>query len=1582
MASADHLPEPLHGPADTNDDLARLSLFAERLFARLSREAAARLPVRERDEIARSAFEFIATRSEPIKARVSTRGEGDDAVAVIETLMDDCPFIVDSVREYLRQLGLPLGMLLHPVLAIGRDAGGRIDSFGASRSGERNESFIHAELDAVPAPATVQAIADELARRLEEVRLATSDFDTMTARALAICDEMAPTRELIEIRECLRWLVGGGFLFLGYRRYVLQAEDGRHSLAVDPGSGLGILRSEERSRFFAPREIDSLEPAQRKLMFEGPMLIVAKGRSISHVHRLRMMDDVAIRRVDERGRTAGFDRFIGLLTSKAHAEEAQHIPVLRSKLHELLEADRAMPGSHDFKALQDAFNSFPKEELFRATAAELRTQLDLILDVTNEESVRLGLISDVNRGCVIALVVMPRERLSFEMRVAIQDAIARRLGGAPVYFHIARREGYTTSLHFCFNAPPPDVNANRELEDEIARMTRGWDDRLRDLLIERKGEAHGHALSRRWFKAFSGDYKASTPVERAATDIERIEAMVEGDAQTVEIASASDGAATELRMYEVGESPALSDLMPLLQNFGIRVISEDAHELSPESGGRGQRAFVQLFRVEGPRGQPLEAMRGVERLAAALGAARSGLAENDPLNALTLEADLGWREVALLRAYLAAAFQMKLAPARPALRRVFIANPQLARILFDLFVTRLDPNAESPVERIAQLKAAYIDQLAAVENIADDRTARAVLAMIEATVRTNYFSPTPVGDPYITLKFESALIPDLPDTPPLYEIHVNSPRMEGCHLRAGRVARGGIRFSDRPDDYRTEILGLMKTQTVKNAIIVPVGSKGGFIVKAQPGASIAPERAAEAYRTLINAMLDLTDNLAGGETVHPPSVKVLDSDGPYLVVAADKGTAAFSDLANEIAESRGFWLGDAFASGGKHGYDHKQLGITARGAWESARRHLREMGRDIERGAPITMVGIGDMSGDVFGNGLLRSANVKLIAAFDHRHIFIDPTPDPQTSFAERKRLFEIQHSQWSDYNPASISAGGGVWPRGQKRIVLSEAVRAALKCTDETPDGESLVRTILRAEVDLLYNGGIGTYVRASDEIDAQVGDHANDTCRVAANELRARVVVEGGNLGFTQKARIEYALSGGRINTDAIDNSAGVDMSDHEVNLKILMQPAVARGAVGGTRRNRLLEEAAPEVAEQVLSDNRDQVLLLSLEQIRSRTQVSLFRDLLTAIEQHGWLRRHEEALPTREALSQRRTRFPGLARPELAVLAAYTKIDLARQLEASGLVDDAYLVERFLRPYFPRSIADQFAGDLTRHPLRRELIATELTNQLIDLMGSTFVFGLGRDYAAETEDVVRGWVIASDLLDLQAHVAQLAAAHPDLPAAADLDALFVLERAASRATRWALFAAPGEIGTVVAKFRDGLGALLGEFESMLAAGERERFETIYRELRTAGHREEPAHRLARTAFCGHLLQVLSLGFELGVSRDEAARVYFGLAAEIDFPLIEAGLEAVGATDDRWERRAAQELGIELESIRLQLTRAAIAGSSSDQFHDAVPALLHSRERRFNDVRQLLAELKMTSPISLPVIQVAMRALARLAS
>ena len=1563
-------------------DQARLvGALARRLFARVPARSEGRFSPAACAAIARHAFDFLLVRSEAVKLRVSRQEWDGRGFAVVETLTADRSFVVDTIQECLREFKLPVRSLLHPIVRVARDAQGRLKTLEQGSADERAESFVRAELDRELDANVADDVADELKARLEDLVRVTDDFEAMAQRALKIGDEIIAEHAPSEARDFMRWLARGGLVFLGYRRYQVSSIDGQRMAALEPGSGLGILRAEARSRFTRPRPTDELGPDTLKVLFEEPVPFVSKTRAKSSVHRRRAMDDIAIRRANAQGTVIGFDRFLGLFTSKAYSEEPQQIPIVGQKLAHVLAEEKTIAGSHDFKTLLAVLNTFPKEELFRASVEELRGQLTLVADFADENAVELAACADRARQMLVVLVVMGSKRYSAELYEKIRDTLSFRLKAPPIYGHlVAASEDYTARLHFCFPMPREAAVDYAALRAEVADLTCTWEERLNDELAARHGHARGRELGARYYRAFSADYRAATTVGRAADDIARIEALLARRDLDVEVVPTCAGREylSELRVYEVGQPVALADLLPRLQNFGVRVLYENAHEL--RLAGRDP-IFVQVFAVQTADGRPLSATAGVTLLSEALGALKQGLTEDDPLNALTLQVGLSWREMALLRAYLAVALQMKLGPTSESLRRVVLGHPELVRLLIDLFNARLDPDTDARPEQLAHLRSSYLKARDLIDSFADDLIARNLLALVEATVRTNYFRRPP--EPHISLKFESRRIANLPDVAPMYELHVISPAMAGCHLRAGPIARGGIRFSERPDDYRVEILGLMKTQTVKNAIIVPIGAKGGFVVKPRSQRASAQREAAEAYQTLIGAMLDLTNNVVDGRVVAPERVKVLDDDGPYLVVAADKGTATFSDLANRLARERGFWLDDAFASGGEHGYDHKQLGITALGAWESVKRHFRELGRDPQRGAPITVVGIGDMSGDVFGNGLLQSANVKLIAAFDARYIFIDPDPDPAQSYRERRRLFELANSKWADYDARLLSRGGGVFLRSHKEIALSAEAKSALGVEADTLDGEALVRAVLRAPVDLLYNGGIGTYVRASDETDAEAGDHANDACRISARELRAKVVVEGGNLGLTPKARVEYALAHGKINTDAIDNSAGVDMSDHEVNLKILLAPLVKRGELGLEQRNRALSDATAEVVEQVLEDNRQQVLLLGLEEARSRVHPIRYGDLIAELEQRGVLRRDVEALPSREEIEQRRARMVGLTRPELALLAAYTKLDLIRELEGSRLLDwdDPYLVRRFLAPYFPPSIGARFAPQIPGHQLRLQLAATRAVNEMVGVMGALLAFDLSRSYGVAQAQAVRAWVVASEVVGLGARAAELRSRAGEVSVEAELKALLALEASCVKACRWILLVPERETApsSLISRFARPVGQLIDVFENYLTGSERERFEAAYRELKRAGHREQIALDLARLAFVEHLLMVTALALERHLDPGHAAAAYFGLVGEVDFGMLEGALEALDS-DDPWERRAARELREDLLRARCALARALLAEAANGDWASRLRVILRQSERGFAQTRELLERLRHTPAAGLAPLQVAIRVVGKL--
>ncbi|HYR96895.1 MAG TPA: NAD-glutamate dehydrogenase domain-containing protein, partial [Candidatus Binatus sp.] len=1359
--------------------------------------------------------------------------------------------------------------------------------------------------------------------------------------------------EATAVAEFLRWLVDGGFVFLGYREYGLTTLGSAAMVQLRPGTGLGLLRREGRSAFRDARSLDELPPWVRARLSEGRLVTVAKTLAEAPVHRRAHMDDIGVKLLDVDGRVIGERRFLGLLTSKAYAEEAADVPLLRRTLRQILAAEQVVPGSHDYKEIVAVFNVLPKAALLASTAAEARAEIGTVLAASRTDDVVLVLRAHPESGRAVVLVVMPRERFSSEARDRIRELLAARLGGTLLDDHTVLGEGHRALLHFTFAPGAADVPREDELRATVAMLVRTWEEALREALIERQGEDEGERLARRYAPAFSDAYRASVPIERAAADVLILDAVERDGVPRITLHNEPRApATTELRFYLPGEPLVLSEFMPVLENLGLRALAEDQVAVCPTSGSR---LTVQTFFVQDRQGRRLDLDAVGPRLTDALLALRAGRTENDLLNRLVLEAGLDWRAVDGLRTYCGYAGQIGLAP-RPVAMAALAGQPETARLLFECFAARFRP--EGGTTDGPALRQRFLQSLDAVQLLREDLLLRALLDVVDATVRTNFYAPGPERS-HVAIKLRSVDLPHLPPPRPLFEIYVHSPAMEGVHLRAGKVARGGIRWSDRPEDFRTEILGLMKTQTVKNAIIVPTGAKGGFVVKRDTAV-------VEAYRTLIRGLLDLTDNLIVGRVVHPRGLVVHDEEDPYLVVAADKGTAGFSDVANAIAAEYGFWLGDAFASGGSRGYDHKALGITARGVWECVRTHFRELGVDADT-APLTVAGIGDPGGDVFGNGSLRSRDLRLRAAFNHLHVFLDPAPDPERSFAERERLFR-EGRGWDAYDPAALSPGGAVLPRAAKRVRISPEAQAMLGLPEAEVSGERLVQAVLTLDADLLFNGGVGTYVAASTESDAEVRDAVNDPVRVKASALRARVVGEGGNLGFTQRARIEYALAGGRINTDAVDNSAGVDMSDHEVNLKICLGAAVAAGRLGGEARDALLREVTEDVSTRVLSHNRSQSRLLALDQVRSRRRLPDFRELIAELERSAGLDRALEALPDGDTLRARRGTFLGLTRPELAVLMAYTKIHLQRELLGSALPEDPLLEPRLLG-YFPPAVTARFPDAVRSHPLRREIVATEVANALVDELGTTFVYRVTRDTGATVAEAVRACVVAWEV----AGGARLAAAIASGGYAADAETTcrLVLERTIERVTKWIL--ANTDAARPSAALAAELGAASGRVRERLpkwiAGAEAESFHKLRSELEMAGLPASLARDLATAEWLTGALDVALVAQEAGVDPEAAAARYYGLGQDVDFAWLWARLAEVGE-EDRWQRRAAEGLVEDLLRARRRLTRLAL-----ERGRDAIPA------RPLAAVQDLVRDLRAAPRVGLAGLEVVVRELRRLA-
>ncbi len=1508
---------------------------------------------------------------------------------VVRLLLQDRPFIVDSVRSELGRHGVEIFHLLHPIVGPVRDASGTVVELEARAERDRREAFEMFFVERIDGEEQREALRDAIGSVLEDVLLATGDYDAMRQRALDLRDYVAGLRkksaqgyhrtrgeELDEYGAFMEWLDDENFVFLGYREYDIKAVGGVRSLQVTPGSGLGILRKVDDSAYREPVPIADLPEGLRERVTGGRVFVVTKTNAEATVHRPARMDYIGIKKLSDSWQVLGEHRFLGLFTSKAHSTPVESIPILRRKLRQVLELDDALPGSHDYKSIVSVFNSMPREELFWSDAAQIHRDIRTILGLEQERGVRLTMRPDpLGRGIGV-MVIMPRESFNAEVRRTVQRFLAERLQAEHVDYNLAMGEDQAqVRFHFFFTTAVRAYEIDvKVLEHEVAELARSWRDELHERLVAAHGARDGRRLAERYGAAFDPRYTADTGAPLAVRDIDNLERM---GAESVladvlqPLEPQGEDATALVRIYHQGHGMALSDVLPVLENVGFRVVEQVPYMLTLGNGKRG----IEVFRVRDARDRPLDVRRHRERVVDALESLLRGRAENDRLNRLVLHGELTVRQVALLRTYQMHFAQLNAVTSRRFINDTLLAHPEVASALMAYFEAKFDPaGADDRTARMADAREAVLSGLAAVRSLPEDRTLRGLLDLMEATVRTNYFQ----DKPYIANKVASGQVASMPDPRPMFEIAVMGLGVEGVHLRGGRVARGGLRWSDRPDDFRTEVLGLMKTQMTKNAVIVPVGSKGGFVLKHAPaGRDALRDYVREQYQVFIRGLLDLTDNRVGGSVVHPEGLVLYDDDDPYLVVAADKGTATFSDLANQIAAEYGYWLGDAFASGGSHGYDHKAIGITARGAWECVARHFHELGVDVFEDT-FSVVGIGDMSGDVFGNGMLYTDRILLKAAFNHLHIFLDPDPDPEASFAERKRLFELPRSSWNDYDPARISAGGGVFERGAKSIPLSPEARAMLGVQDEALSGPDLVRAILRMRTDLLWNGGIGTYVRASSERDADVGDAANDAVRVTAPELRCRVVGEGGNLGLTQLARIEYARAGGRINTDAIDNSAGVDTSDHEVNIKILLQPMVAAGELSDAQRNRLLKEMETEVAALVLRDNDQQSLALSLAERRSVLDLPLFDSLLEDLTLHGGLNPHVEFLPTRRQLQERQRAGEGLSRPELAVAMAYVKMGIYRQLLETDLPDEPYF-EHYLFEYFPGALQERYADAIRQHTLRREITATQVTNVVVDLLGPSFAHRAVRDSGAGVVDVVKAALMAFEVLDARGVAQRLEEHQPALPAEAHYEALHQLVQSVEGVVSWMLFndLTRREVADFVDTYRGPLQTLRSDIEAMLPGAERRRFRRRAKHFTSLSFEPALAAEVASLEYLPSSVGIIDVSRQTGVGLDEAAKRFYALGERLALGWLRDALTGLPG-DGAWEKIAAVGLVMDLREAQRHLATGFIEARKGDGSLSA-EGFLARHPHLLERFDQALEELRAPNALTLAGGAVLVRLLAQ---
>ncbi|EST22266.1 NAD-glutamate dehydrogenase [Streptomycetaceae bacterium MP113-05] len=1556
---------------------------------------------------------------------------------VVEVVTDDMPFLVDSVTNELSREGRGIHVVVHPQMVVRRDVAGTLlevldagrDPYSPAASTHRpeelpddavSESWIHVEIDRETDREDLHAIRESMLSVLSDVREAVEDWTKMREAALRIADGLPDENtpgdlhegELEEARELLRWLADDHFTFLGYREYELEVEgegDGELLLAAKPGTGLGVLRSD-------PRHVDDeghpVSPSFNRLPAdarakarEHNLLILTKANSRATVHRRSYLDYVGVKKFDAAGNVVGERRFLGLFSSAAYTESVRRVPVIRRKVAEVLSSAGFTPDSHDGRDLMQILETYPRDELFQTPVDELRNIVTSVLYLQERRRLRLYLRQDEYGRYYSALVYLPRDRYTTAVRLRLIDILTEELGGTSVDFTAWNTESILSRLHFVIRVKPG--SALSELTDEetdrievrLAEAARSWADGFTEALVAECGEEHAAELGHRYANAFPEGYKADFPPRAAVADLQHIQKLRGAGRATGGEEQGSEehlpdfslslyepvGAAQgerRFKIYRTGEPVSLSAVLPVLQALGVEVVDERPYELRAVDRSR---AWIYDFGLRMPASQMKSFGDDArERFQDAFSAVWTGRAENDGFNTLVFTAGLTWRQAMVLRAYAKYLRQAGATFSQDYMEDTLRHNVHTTRLLVNLFEARMSPEraraGHELIDAMLEELDAALDEVASLD---EDRILRSFLTVIKATLRTNYFQRDTFGEPhaYVSMKLDPQQIPDLPAPRPAYEIWVYSPRVEGVHLRFGKVARGGLRWSDRREDFRTEILGLVKAQEVKNTVIVPVGAKGGFVGKQLPDP--AEDRDAwqaegiACYRTFISGLLDITDNLVAGEVEPPRDVVRHDEDDTYLVVAADKGTAKFSDIANEVATAYGFWLGDAFASGGSAGYDHKGMGITAKGAWVSVERHFRELGHDT-RTQEFTVVGIGDMSGDVFGNGMLLSEHIQLVAAFDHRHIFLDPDPDAATSYAERRRVFDLPRSSWEDYDTSLISAGGGVHSRRAKSVPVTPQVRKALGIesgvSKMTP--ADLMRAILSAPVDLLWNGGIGTYVKASTETDADVGDKANDAIRVDGQDLRVRVVGEGGNLGLTQLGRIEYAHQGGRINTDAIDNSAGVDTSDHEVNIKILLNAVVAAGDMTVKQRNALLAEMEEEVGELVLRNNYAQnaALANSLEQASS---------LLHAHQRHmkrlvkeGKLDRQLEFLPSEKQIRERLSGDLGLTQPELAVMLAYTKIVITEDLLSSDLPDDPYLQQLALA-YFPQALCERFEQEIHEHALRRQIISTLLVNDTINTGGSSFVHRMKEESGASAEEIVRAHTAARaifGLADIWDEVESL-----DNKVSADVQTRIRLHsrRLVERAARWLLNNRPQplQLTETIELFGERVATVWAELPKLLQGDDLEWHRKVHDELAGAGVPEDLARKVAGFSAAFPALDVVAVAERTGDGLLDVAEVYYDLADRLGITELQ---ERVGELprSDRWQSMARAAIREDLYAAHQLLTADVLAstddrtsaGQRFEAWEEKNSAILHR-------ARATLEEIHASESFDLANLSVAMR-------
>ena len=1514
--------------------------------------------------------------------RVLPPQAGDEArpgLAVVETCVEDQPFLVDSIVMAVRAAGASVDWTVHPVLHLRRDRAGKITAAEDVAKGPA-ESLIHLEFEPLANLAAYAALEQQVRTVLEDLRHVVDDYPQTLERVRALVEElkMVPpegdAEEFAEAREFLTYLDQGHFTFLGrIESRATLGENGKYSFRTDPASGLGLLRAGSR---WAAEDLIAPQAELDKYADSPRLVVVTKANLRATIHREGLMDAVSVKRYDAAGHLAGTVRFVGLFSSEVYIDRPRHIPLIRRKAEYVMQHSRLPESSHSGKNLRDILHGLPRDELFQAGEDELFQLCTGIRALRDRHQLRLFMRRDRYGRFYSFLVYLTRERYSRELRDKVGATLVEICGGQALDREVDFQRGGLTRMHYLVRTRPGTTIplTAQEVETRLIAATRSWREQLRELLAREK------LSPAKFADAFPLSYVEATTPQEAAADVAYLARLSPSTPVLPRLGvSTPEGAlpqATSLKLYALHTPVTLSDVLPTLENFGLRVIRQEPAEITPKDS---PSLWVQEFEIQ-HGGCELSADSQKKFFESGFLQVWRGEVENDGLNKLVLGAGLDARQVTLLRAICKYLIQTGLPFSQSYMETLLSEHADIARLLVALFETRfalkLAPERRQNEDmKIGQALDHALDHVASLDG---DRVLRSFLAVIRATLRTNYFQNNAEGHSkhYVSFKLDPAKVPELPLPRPMFEVWVYAPEVEGIHLRGGKVARGGLRWSDRPEDFRTEVLGLVKAQMVKNTVIVPVGSKGGFVLKKAPPATDRDAYLKEGiacYQDYLRSLLDVTDNLAGTVVVPPPQVVRLDGDDPYLVVAADKGTATFSDYANAVSKEYGHWLGDAFASGGSVGYDHKAMGITARGAWEGVKRFFRETGVDIQS-TDFTVVGVGDMSGDVFGNGMLLSRHIRLIAAFDHRHIFIDPNPDAAASFAERERLFKLPRSSWVDYDANLISAGGGIWARSEKTIPISPQARAVLGIAAERLTATELLSAILKAPVDLLYNGGIGTYVKASTQTHADVGDRANDALRINGGDLRCKVVGEGGNLGFTQSGRIEAASNGVRINTDAIDNSAGVDTSDHEVNIKILLGLAITDGEITEKQRNTVLAQMTDDVAALVLRDNYFQTQALSVTGRLGPRLLDQEARFIRFLEKAGRLNRAIEFLPTDDEIAERKARGLALTHPERAVLLAYSKMWLFDEIMASDLPEDPWIGTALAR-YFPGQLREKFGAYIPRHPLRREIVATHVLNSMVNRVGSTFVHRLSDMTGAKPAQVVRAYLATREVMGHVALWQLVEALDNKVPDAVQSEMLIEEGWLTASATTWFLrsrrLAEPME--AIFKRFTPAVDALR---EALAASSGASQMAAAWV---AAGVPVTLAQRVADGAGLYAALDIAEVAEAVQRGVAEVGEVHQAVATRLGLARLRHQIDAL-PSESYWQSLAKAALGDDLSQLQRAIAQAVLkSGTASTGQMLAEWESLNASE--LERAQRLLAELGDAPSADLAMLSVALRELRNLA-